>query len=345
MDPVIHLAKPGQSARAAADEANTERDSSRSSDEQRRASPRLKSLTFDELIAMPLPAREMILDPVLPMQGSLLVHGATGSGKTWAVSTMIAAIVTGTRVFERWEAPKPRRVLLVDGEMPATLLRDRLAAVIRDRPQAMPEPDFLRVIASDLQGDAMPDLSTDAGRACLAPHLDGVDVIVLDNLATLFSGGVSNDAVDWRHAQGWILEQRRAGRATILVHHDGKSGEQLGSEAKKFILDTVIALKRPEGHDPTQGARFVVHLDKARGIHGKAAADFEARLIMNLDPDGDRASWDVSVADDALVDRVAELLNAGQSIRDTGQALGIHKSKVERLKARAVKNGKLNPHA
>ena len=121
MDPVIYLAKPGQSARAAADDANTERDSSRSSDEQRRASPRLKSLTFDELIAMPLPAREMILDPVLPMQGSLLVHGATGSGKS-ALMDLIP------RLFDAQEG-----TILLDGvdirTLPLAVLRAEIGYV------------------------------------------------------------------------------------------------------------------------------------------------------------------------------------------------------------------------
>jgi putative DNA primase/helicase len=307
------------------------------------ASP-LSAVTFDELHAMHLPPREMILAPVLPMQGSLLVHGPTGGGKTWAVGSMVAAIVTGTRIFERWESPKPRRVLLVDGEMPANLLRDRLAAVLRDRPCGMPEPDFLRIIAADLQGGAMPDLSTDAGRARLAPHLDGIDVIVLDNLATLFTGGVSNDAVDWAKAQGWILEQRRLGRSTILVHHDGKAGEQLGSEAKKFILDTVIALKKPPGHDQTHGARFIVHLDKARGIFGKAAADFEARLVMLAEPEGDRASWDVSDSREEEQRQIIELTKAGLSIRKIMAELGVTKARVEWAQNKAREEGLLDEH-
>src|SRR4029077_649056 len=43
------------------------------------------------------------------------------------------AIATGTS-FLKWTAPKPRRVLLVDGEMPAAALQERLASMVASNP-------------------------------------------------------------------------------------------------------------------------------------------------------------------------------------------------------------------
>jgi putative DNA primase/helicase len=43
-----------------------------------------------------------------------------------------------------------------------------------------------------------------------------------------------------------------------------------------------------------QGARFEVHIEKARGIHGEAARPFAARLAV----DGEGAEWTVREIED-----------------------------------------------
>ena len=48
------------------------------------------------------------------------------------------------------------------------------------------------------------------------------------------------------------------------------------------MLDTVISQKRSENYQPIEGARFEVHLTKARGVFGDGAQPFEAKL-ENLD--------------------------------------------------------------
>lgn len=52
-----------------------------------------------------------------------------------------------------------------------------------------------------------------------------------------------------------------------------------GTSAKEDIMDTVISLRRPREYAMAEGARFEVHLTKARGILGDDAKPFEANLI------------------------------------------------------------------
>ena len=77
----------------------------------------------------------------------------------------------------------------------------------------------------------------------------------------------------------WELSLRRQNKSVLLIHHAGKGGTQRGSSRKEDVLDTVMSLRRPPDYSPTQGARFEVHFEKARGFYGPDAEPFEAQLI------------------------------------------------------------------
>ncbi|UQZ88834.1 hypothetical protein C4J81_06325 [Deltaproteobacteria bacterium Smac51] len=64
----------------------------------------------------------------------------------------------------------------------------------------------------------------------------------------------------------------------MIVHHAGKNGDQRGTSAKEDIMDTVINLRRAKDYQTEEGARFEVHLTKARGVSGPEARPFEAQL-------------------------------------------------------------------
>ena len=63
-----------------------------------------------------------------------------------------------------------------------------------------------------------------------------------------------------------------------MVHHARRGGNARGTSKREDVLDTVIQLKHPDDYDPEDGARFEVHLTKARGISGDEALPFEAKL-------------------------------------------------------------------
>jgi putative DNA primase/helicase len=104
------------------------------------------------------------------------------------------------------------------------------------------------------------------------------------------------------------------------------------------VLDTVIALRRPVDYSPDQGARFEVHFEKARGFYGEEAQPFEARYEVR---DG-AAIWTGTVIADAELARVADAIRDGMSIREAAKVLGLHRSKVERLKRRAFEKGMID---
>jgi putative DNA primase/helicase len=151
------------------------------------------------------------------------------------------------------------------------------------------------------------------------------------SLSTLARGLRENESDDWGGLQHWLLGLRRKKKGVLLIHHAGKGGQQRGTSRREDALDTVIALRRPSDYEPDQGARFVVHLEKARGVVGADAAPFEAKLVET--GDGGLA-WAWSDLAGAQHDRAADLLRDGLSVRDVADEVGMTKSAVHRLKKR-----------
>jgi len=53
------------------------------------------------------------------------------------------------------------------------------------------------------------------------PWLDGVELLILDNLSSLTVGLRENDSDGWSPIQEWLLRLRRRGISVLIVHHAG----------------------------------------------------------------------------------------------------------------------------
>ncbi|WP_244512288.1 AAA family ATPase [Maridesulfovibrio ferrireducens] len=276
---------------------------------------------------MPLPKRGFLLKPVIPTQGLVIMYAPRGIGKTFAALSMALAISGGGEIFE-WRASNQSRVLYVDGEMPAIAMQERLAYLAMGNNVPPNATNNLVLVTPDIQPCPMPDLSTYAGQQSLEPLLKDIALLVLDNIATLCRTGKENEAQSWQNMQSWLLDLRRRGIAVLIIHHAGKSGDQRGTSAREDIMDTVISLRRPKQYKMTEGARFEVHLTKARGISGEDVKPFEALLCSEKES----FYWKIKDIEDAELDELKALLSEGLSIRDCAEEMGRSKSSVHRLK-------------
>jgi putative DNA primase/helicase len=294
---------------------------------------RLKPLDLQAFFDLDIKPREMILDPIIPEKGLVMIYAARGTGKTHVADSIACAVSTGGR-FLRWTAPKARRVLLIDGEMPASALRDRLRAIVAAA-DVKPDAEMFQVLAGDLLDSGIGNLAAPKTQAMLEPWVEGVELLILDNLSSLTAVIRDNEADSWTPIQEWLLRLRRRGISVLIVHHAGKGGEQRGTSRREDVLDTSISLRRPSDYVATEGARFEVHIEKGRGIHGDQAKPFEARLEV-LD---DKAIWTMKDIEDANLARVRALIDDGMSIRDIADETGIKKSTVHNLKKK-IEDGK-----
>ncbi|RZI43209.1 ArsR family transcriptional regulator [Herbaspirillum sp. HC18] len=285
-----------------------------------------KAVNIVELVQTPLKPRDRILAPWLLTQSLSMLHAWRGVGKTHVALGIGFAVASGDS-FLGWKATAPRRVLYLDGEMPGASLQSRLTALIANSDSDF-DPDNFKILTPDLQIGAMPDISTLQGQEEIYPLTQDADLIIVDNLSTLArSGGRENDAESWQIIAEWALSMRQEGRSVLFIHHSGKGGAQRGTSKKEDILDTVITLKRPPDYQSDEGAKFEVHFEKGRDLHGAEAEPFEAALVT--DPHGGQ-TWAISKLADATFDRVVSLANEGLSQTEISSELEIHKSNVSR---------------
>lgn len=289
---------------------------------------RLKVINAMDFMALEFPPRENILAPWLSKQGLAMVHAPRGIGKTHFSLGVAYAVASGGKLFG-WEAPKSRGVLFLDGEMPAVVLQERLAKIAGSSDRDLTAP--FHIVTPDLQPSGMIDLTRHEDHQALALYLEGVDLIVIDNLSTFCRTGKENEAESWLPVQGWALQQRAAGRSVLFIHHSGKNGEQRGTSRREDALDTVIALRRPGDYTPEKGCCFEVHFEKARGIFGDEVKPFEAQLTTT----GDRQEWLTRTLEQSTVEKVAAFLNEGLSQIEIVEELGISKGTVSKAKKKA----------
>jgi predicted DNA-binding protein (UPF0251 family) len=164
--------------------------------------------------------------------------------------------------------------------------------------------------------------------------LGDAEVIIFDNVSTLFRTGQENESQSWVAVQNWLLKLRREGRSVVIIHHTGKGKEQRGTSKREDVLDVVLNLREPSDYEPSEGARFEVHFEKARGLSGTdAVSPFEAKLEIR---DG-QVNWTMREIEDARLSEILELKKDGMSVRKIAAELGLSKSAVQRALNRSAK--------
>ncbi|MBN9510671.1 MAG: AAA family ATPase [Alphaproteobacteria bacterium] len=308
----------------------------------------LRTLTLDQLFAHPFPDREHLVFPWLRQGESALLWAPVGLGKTMLSLTLALAVAGGGKVLG-WEAHRPRSVLLVDGEMHAADLRDRLqmlAGTIEGCDMAAAGRN-LRVLCRQMQdGDVkFPDLAEsvvpDAGRKAGQDVILAVarqaqaELVILDNLTTLAGVEDENSAAALGPVVQFLLRVKQAGHACILVHHAGKSGTNFrGSSAIATTFETIIGLRRLEGHAVGDGVGFELCWEKYRGK--PTAATRDATVTLEGDLEGVQR-WTSKPAVRAEMDALLEAVRSGRyrTQRELAEALNMDPTKITRLKHRA----------
>ena len=300
--------------------------------------PTLKSIGFDDFLAINMPPRGMLLKPVLPERSLAMLYAPRGVSKTLLALSMGLAVASGSP-FLRWHAPRQRRVLYVDGEMPLVSLQERLRAISTGLGAVIPNDGFRILAADNTENDL--SIGSEMGQRALNPVLSDVDLVIFDNLSTLCTNGSESASDAWVPMQNWLLKLRRQGVAVLLVHHAGTNGRQRGTSRREDALDTVIALRRPEDYSPEQGARFEVHFEKLRNrVDGDAAVPFEAKLAAtSTDETGVR--WLDCDLRPPVLKQAAQLFKDGLTVREVTATLRISKTEAGRLRLRAVADGLL----
>lgn len=269
-----------------------------------------------------------LLGPLLASNGSALVYGPAGVGKSFFALGLAWAAASGGS-FLGWRAPRPHRVQFVDGELGAAALHQRLALF-------GPPPPSLQLMLPDREEGPAIDLAQPESQYRLMESWGDPELVVLHtvlSLAALPRG--ESEATD--HLQRFLRHQRRSGRAMVLVDEATGRGPARSILLGLAALDTVIALRHPRGWRPADGARFEIHFEKTQRLVGEAAEPMLAELLPPA-PDG-TASWRWETAARDRFERAVRLLKRGLSAEAMGNAIGISRAQAYRLQAQARKRG------
>ena len=176
----------------------------------------LQAIGITDFLKLDVPAREMLLSPILPERSLGMLYAPRGVGKSWLGLSMGLAIAAGESLL-RWSSPRPRNVLYIDGEMPLVSLQERLREISVGMGSSIPNDRF-RILAAD-NVDGGINLSTEQGQEALEPLLESIDLLILDNLSTLLTSRSESASDAWVPMQNWLLGLRRQGKSVLLIHH------------------------------------------------------------------------------------------------------------------------------
>lgn len=299
----------------------------------------------DKLLKMNLPEIEWLLYPLIPQKGISLISAARGTGKSYFA--MAAAIATASGFdFLGFKAAKPRRVLYIDGEMNGKTLQDRMNQLIAGfgANGKTINRDNLLIFGADFQGDnPMINFSNENDWEILENainQLGNIDLIIIDNVFTLYECPDENAASSWQRFNKWSLQQRHKGRSVLWIHHTGKDTERggRGSSAIETLLDTSLLLRSPQGHNQSHGASIIARYTKSRSVAGNSVAPFAARLISEHDKNTGKiisSSW---VLQDAPMEETEEklkpiidLLHEGKSVKEISKIMNISVATIYRI--------------
>lgn len=294
-------------------------------------------LYADEFLTKDLPKTEFLLYPFIPKNGLSLMYAERGAGKTFMALAMACAVASGFD-FLNFKAEKAYRVLYVDGEMDAREMQDRLNLLIRGFASEgkIVNTENLRLFLSGLQDlPSMPDLATKQGQKRIEAYLKDVDLVIIDNIFSLYTAGRENDADSWTIYNAWSRRMRSQGKSVLWLHHTGKDKSRgpRGSSAIEAILNASIALEVSPSHTPSNGAEVTIEYHKSRGVSGDDVRAFNAKLenLRNLSGELIGLKWiECQSKYERDLEVIRQLHKSGKKILEIADETGISKSTVQR---------------
>jgi hypothetical protein len=294
-------------------------------------------ITFAQLKLDTPPPTEFVLHPCLPVEGIAFVYAATGLGKTLFTLNLAYAIAGGGQ-FLKFKAPKPRKVLYIDGEMAYDKIHER--AMYAEKLQGeldFPE-NWLLITPKKVAPLPVPHIDVPEGQRIYLEWIKkfNVEVVIFDNLSMLSSID-ENKSHEWKVVQNFLLYLRNVvGVTVIMVHHAGKDKRDYrGTSRMLDCANCAISLQAVNEHEleavATLAKRFKVVYQKNRDFGGKDALPFEVSLQND--------QWAYSSTEDKDLGRIVDMVKMKMTQRDIAQELGISLGKTNKLiqKARELK--------
>lgn len=249
-----------------------------------------------------------------------------GVGKSLFTLGLANLLAGGEAMLRYRRVAEPQNVLVIDGEMPQSLLQERVREFVR--PENLGR---VKLLSPSMMGIARFNLFDDRQQTAILRIIlkHGIKAVVLDAQGLLMPGDPLKAEF---HAQrdALLVGYRNLGLTVIETHHGGKSREQRGSSRNDDVLDVQIRLKEPRDWQPGDGLMFELEYCKVR--HG---GEFESGYQVFWD--GERKEW-VSRSSATEI-AVLEAHREGKKQATIAHELGINQATVSRILKRMAARG------
>jgi hypothetical protein len=331
-------------------------------------------LSIQEWTKRDLPDSDRLLGDLVTTDSRVFLFGATGLGKTMLGFALAQGMASGTG-FLHWRSVRPARVLYIDGEMSAGLVKARSISELNRVPAGagfliIYSRDYAEQIAAAFPNiGQMPPLNTPDGHHYvlrLIEALGGVDVIIFDNVMSLLVGDMREET-PWNDTLPLVaaLSSKRVGQ--IWFDHTGHDKtKQYGSSTKAWRFDAVGMMSPlPDGERRDNELAFQLSFEppgKARRRTPDNWADFAPVAVRLADdrwtgeqtatgrPVKAKVSPAAVAMHHALLDALVITTTPGETTRDAWHAEAARLGLLEELreaddrKARERKRARLRKH-
>ena len=278
------------------------------------------ALNVNELLDLETVDPSPIWGPAICTHNIVIIYGDTGVGKTY-VCMKLAHTIASTGVWLQYGVTQARKILYIDGELGLSALRRRYKAT-QASSALSPKGEYFRVLSKDHCGPRLWNIADPKDQLKYNQVIGDAEVIIFDNLlsCTFPLHGRDDEVAQWQRILPWLHALRDSGRTVILVHHTGKSGDQIGSSVKTNWADTIVALKSPEVYRPINGTEFTWHWKKTRDVKRRDAMPMHVEFLEGEDG---VSSWFWRPLEENRTESVQVMKQQGASKRDVAKALGL----------------------
>ncbi|HWX49186.1 MAG TPA: AAA family ATPase [Roseomonas sp.] len=295
--------------------------------------------TFKQLSERTWKAQAHIIKPWLKEGQSALIWAGTGVGKT-QLSLTLGPLAAGGGTAAGWSNDRPRKVLIIDGEMRLSELTERLVGLAKDIEgldlDAAKENIEVRARQDQEPGVEFYDLAVSEDQDAISKYVreKGIELLILDNITTLTDSiKDENGAADVKPFLKFLLKMKRDGVATIVLHHANKGGSSYrGSTGIATTFEVIMGLQRPKTAAPSQMV-FTLGFEKFREKRDETLAtrSFELKEYK----------WTVTEDDESDMARLVQAIRSCEltTQQGAGDSLGFSKDKTSKVLKKAVANG------
>ena len=255
-----------------------------------------KAQSVAELLAAPPP--EWLVRDLLPAEGLAVIYGEPGSGKSFLVLDILAAIARG----EPWGGQRTKKGAAVYVGLEATI-NTRVAAYTKHHGLAAEDLGQMHVFQRTPLNLAKPagtkEFITDL-------HLQGIEpaLVVIDTLARALPGGDENSSTDMGAAIACAgMISREFNCLCVLVHHSGKDASR-GARGHSSLLGAADA-ELAVSYDRNTGMREIRATKMKDGSDNVA---WQFRLTpVDLQPFGTSDVFDEEAPRSLVVDQITRV--------------------------------------